>query len=105
MINPSDTLSGVVDLANFPKFAKCNKSGYVCLYIQSRENPEELYFQQSGTIDLSSFNKNNGYLSAPLASVRLVETSYNMNTSATYEIPGGKCIEVTNETLYFPGNN
>ena len=104
MINYNNTLSGIVDLSNFPKFNYCNKAGYVCLYIQGYDNPEELYFQQSGTIDLSSFNTSNGSLSAPLSSVRLVETGYNMNTSATYEIPGGKCIEVTNETLYFPGN-
>ena len=104
MINYNNTLSGVVDLSNFPKFNYCNKAGYVCLYIQGYDNPDELYFQQSGTIDLSSFNSSNGYLSAPLGNVRLVETGYNMNTSATYEIPGGKCIEITNETLYFPGN-
>ena len=104
MINYNNTLSGVVDLSNFPKFNYCNKAGYVCLYIQGYDNPDELYFQQSGTIDLTSFNSSNGYLSAPLGNVRLVETGYNMNTSATYELPGGKCIEITNETLYFPGN-
>ena len=92
-------LPDTVDLSNFPKYINCSKEiSMVCLYIQKSDI---LYFQQSGTINISSL-ASDGSISAPISNIRLVETGHNLATDATYEIPGGSCIEISNQSLdYF----
>ena len=87
-------MSDPVDLSQFQKFSRCSKDKTVCLYFFY--GSDKLFFQQSGTIDINQSG------TFPLTDVRLVETGYVLSTTVTYEIPGGKCIEIENQSLdYF----
>ena len=94
LINNPENLSDPVDLSQFQKFSRCSKDKTVCLYFFY--GSDKLFFQQSGTIDINQSG------TFPLTDVRLVETGYVLSTTVTYEIPGGKCIEIENQSLdYF----
>ncbi len=97
-INYNESLPAVVDLANFQDYKCIFRSGSVCFYIQ---NSTKLYFQQSGTVDISTLDTSNGNISAALTNVRLVETGFVLENEKIYEIPGGKCLEIKNETLNY----
>lgn len=99
LIKHPANLSNPVDLSDF-KYSDCSKeNGAICLYIQ---NSGTLYFQQNGTIDINSLNTSNAGISAPISNVRLVETGFVSYNTSTYEIPGGSCIEILNQSLdYF----
>ena len=97
-INYDESLPAVVDLSNFHDYKCIFRSGSVCFYIQ---NSTKLYFQQSGTIDISTLDTSNGNISAALTNVRLVETGFVLENERIYEIPGGKCLEIKNETLNY----
>ena len=97
-INYDESLPAVVDLSNFHDYKCIFRSGSVCFYIQ---NSTKLYFQQSGTVDISSLDTSNGNISAALTNVRLVETGFVLENEKIYEIPGGECLEIKNETLNY----
>ena len=93
IIKNPENLSNPVDLSQFPKYNRCSKNDVVCLYFFY--GSDKLFFQQSGTIDISQSG------TFPLTNVRLVETGYVLSTTVTYEIPGGKCIEISNASLNY----
>ena len=94
IIKNPENLSNPVDLSQFPKYNRCSKNDVVCLYFFY--GSDKLFFQQSGNIDISQSG------TFPLTNIRLVETGYVLSTTVTYEIPGGSCIEILNQSFdYF----
>ena len=68
----------------------------VCMSIQDKSDSNRFYFPKQGTINITTLDSN-GNLSAELSGVRLVET----DTSNGIAVAGGKCLDITNETLSY----
>lgn len=68
------------------------------------EDSERIYFQQSGTVEFSSFDLDSGYFSATFDSVRLAEIDVDEDYGSII-IPGGKCVEITNTGSSYPASN
>ena len=68
----------------------------VCMSIQDKSDGYRFYFPKQGTINITTLDSN-GNLSAELSGVRLVE----IDTSNGIPKAGGKCLDITNETLSY----
>ena len=60
----------------------------------------ELYFQHSGTVTFDPFDLYTGVFEATLDSIRLVQVILDEDLTSIPR-PGGKCVEITNETLEY----
>ena len=68
----------------------------ICLYSKN-SNGSLFYFAENGSINITTL-ESNGNLAATLSGdIRLVE----INTEDGLPVSGGKCIEITNETLSY----
>ena len=102
-MNYAELHSGIVDLGSEinSDYTTCTECIRFYEDVDEEDEYQKLYFQQSGTINISSL-ASDGSISAPVSNIRLVETGHNLATDATYEIPGGSCIEILNQSLdYF----
>ncbi len=76
------------------------ESDSVCFYIEDKSDGNRFYFPNQGTINISEITKvadNKANISATLSGIRLVET----DTATGIAVAGGKCLEITNETLSY----
>lgn len=64
------------------------------------EDETKLYYQHSGTVIFDPFDFYTGVFEATLDSIRLVQVILDEDLTST-PIPGGKCVEITNETLEY----
>ena len=64
------------------------------------EDNAKMYFQQSGKLEFSEFDLDNGTFGAELDSIRLVEINIDEDFGSI-PVPGGKCVEITNTTLEY----
>jgi len=67
----------------------------VCIYIKDISNGNKFYFPTQGTINITTLDKSSGKLEAALSGIRLV----NINTDDGIPVAGGKCFEITNDSL------
>ena len=74
----------------------------VCIYIKDINDSNKFYFPtQGGTINITTL-ESSGKLEAALNGIRLVEINTNTyNGDVGAAVPGGKCFEITNETLSY----
>ena len=76
------------------------ESDSVCFYIEDKSDSNRFYFPNQGTINITDITKvsdNKANISATLSGIRLVET----DTITGIAVAGGKCLEITNETLSY----
>ncbi len=65
-------------------------------------NVDTRFFQQSGTVSVSSFDERSGAIEAEMRGVRLVETEIDDNYYSV-EVPGGRCYEIASAPFSFEG--
>lgn len=82
-------------------FVSCNGTEDEDWYLD-----ETSYFQAAGKIDISSLNTSNGAISAPITErIKLVEYEIdNVLFEFKQPVESGKCLEIMNDSLYFPSN-